>query len=241
MISSAARPPASSAVSAAEFSAPTRPAHGFLEILPVAVLLALFVRTFLFQAFVVPTPSMEDTVLVGDYVLVNKFVYAPHAAWEERLFPFRAVRRGHVIVFRSLEDPASDLIKRAVAVPGDVLEIRNRILFINGTPQREPWARHSEAPALTGDGAVPQAPAGRDQMPETRIAAGTFFVMGDNRENSNDSRFWGPVPAQNLKGRALLIYWSLSSPIAGHGGNPLRSIADFFRHARWSRMLRFVR
>jgi len=240
-MTSSAPPTASGGISAAEFSAPTRPAHGFVEILPVAVLLALFVRTFLFQAFVVPTPSMEDTVLVGDYVLVNKFVYAPHAAWQERLLPFRAVRRGHVIVFRSLENPVNDLIKRAVGVPGDVLEIRNRILFVDGIRQKEPWARHSNLLPRTGEESAPETLAGRDQMPETRIAAGTYFVMGDNRENSNDSRFWGPVPAQNLKGRALLIYWSLSSPNAAHGGNPLRSISDFLRHARWSRMLRFVR
>src|SRR5215813_4542739 len=231
----------SESVAAGTVTAHPRHRHGFLEILPVAVMLALYVRTFLFQAFVVPTPSMENTVLVGDYVLVNKFVYASHAAWEERLLPFRAVRRGHVIVFRSLEDPTNDLIKRTVAVPGDVLEIRNRVLLINGTPQREPWARHSDPSVLTRGGAASDTLAGRDQMPKTRIAAGNYFVMGDNRENSNDSRFWGPVPAQNLRGRALLIYFSLSSPTATHGGNPLRSIADFLRHARWSRMLRLVR
>jgi signal peptidase I len=242
MISSGARPPTSSgAASPAELSATARHAHGLLEVLPVAVLLALFVRTFLFQAFVVPTPSMEDTVLVGDYLLVNKFVYAPHAAWEERRLPFRAVRRAHVIVFRSLEDPRNDLIKRVVAVPGDSLQIRNRILVVNGEPQREPWARHSDPNVRTEEGSTPEDKDGRDQMAQTRIPDASYFVMGDNRENSNDSRFWGPVPAQNLKGRALIIYWSLSSPASAQGRNPLRSIADFFRNARWFRMLRLVR
>jgi signal peptidase I len=215
--------------------------HSFLEILPVAVLLALYVRTFLFQAFVVPTPSMENTVLVGDYVLVNKFIYSPHSIWEERVLPFRSVRRGDVVVFRSLDDPSSDLIKRAVAVAGDEIEIRDRVLVIGGVAQTEPWARHSEPNVPTDDRPASDRLRRRDQLPKTRLDARTYFVMGDNRENSNDSRFWGAVPAQNLKGRALLIYWSLFPPAPAAHRNPFQSAADFFRHPRWSRMLRFVR
>jgi signal peptidase I len=231
----------SASLAADALTAPPRQRHGFLEILPVAVLLALYVRTFLFQAFVVPTPSMENTVLVGDYVLVNKFVYGPHSGWEERVLPFRSVSRGHVVVFRSLEDPASDLIKRAVAVPGDVLEIRDRVLRIDGVEQTEPWAHHSDPYVQIDDRPASDKLRRRDQLPRTRIDARTYFVMGDNRENSNDSRFWGAVPAPNLKGRALVIYWSLSPPDPAVHRNPFQSAADFFRHARWSRMLRFVR
>jgi signal peptidase I len=217
-----------------------RHAHGAVEILLVAVLLALFVRTFLVQAFVVPTPSMEETVLVGDYVLVNKFVYAPHASWERPLLPFCNVQRGHVVVFRSVDDPGSDLIKRAVAVSGDVLEIRDRVLIVNGVPQKEPWAHHRDPSAAADDRTSPETLRRRDQLAPTRIADGTCFVMGDNRENSNDSRFWGPVPAQNLKGRALLIYWSSAPPEAGRSQSRWRSLAEFFRRARWSRLLRCV-
>jgi len=231
----------SESVAAGTVTAHPRHRHGFLEILPVAVMLALYVRTFLFQAFVVPTPSMENTVLVGDYVLVNKFVYGPHSSWEERVLPFRSVRRGHVVVFRSLEDPASDLIKRAVAVPGDVLEIHDRVLRVDGVAQTEPWAHHSDSNVQTDDRPASDKLRRRDQLPKTHIDAGTYFVMGDNRENSSDSRFWGAVPAQNLKGRALLIYWSLAPPDPAVHANPLPSVADFFRHARWPRMLRFVR
>jgi signal peptidase I len=206
----------------------------------VAVLLALFVRTFLFQAFVVPTPSMEDTVLVGDHLIVNKFVYSPHGRFLSRILPYRKVRRGDVFVFKFPEDPRQDFIKRAIALPDDLLEIRDKAVFVNGVAQAEPRIHHAESRVWADDPAVPDNRRRRDQLRAMRIPEGTYFAMGDSRDNSYDSRFWGPLPASNLKGRALLIYWSLSPPEESRARNPLRRFDKFLGRIRWSRLFRIV-
>jgi signal peptidase I len=209
-----------------------------VEVVLVAVVLALYVRTFLLQAFVVPTPSMEDTVLVGDHLLVNKFIFAPHARWAEKLLPCRPVRRGDVIVFRFPPDPRSDFIKRAVALPGDTIEIDGRTVRINGVADREPHARYSDV-ARSADTALDDPLGRRDRLAPQRMPDGTYFAMGDNRDNSNDSRFWGPVPAENLKGRALCVYWSSTEEIRKAGR--WRRLVALLSATRWSRMMRLVR
>ena len=168
------------------------PFREYAEVVLVAVVFALFVRTFLVQAFVVPTPSMENTVLVGDHLVVNKFIFAPHR-WG-RFLPYRDLRRGDVFVFKFPEDPQRDFIKRAVALPGDILEIRDKVLFVNGERQADPRAIHAESRIWPDDRELPDALRRRDQLAPTRIAAGSFFAMGDNRDSSYDSRFWGPCP-----------------------------------------------
>ena len=220
---------------------PRSPASEFLEATLVAVVFALFVRTFLVQAFVVPTPSMEKTVLAGDHVVVNKFVFGPRAvgAWDGWL-PRRLVRRGDVIVFKFPEDPRRDFVKRAVALPGDVVEIRDKVLSVNGQRESEPRASHSEARVWPDDRELPEALRRRDQVPSFRVPAQSFFALGDNRDNSYDSRFWGPVPAGNLKGRPLFVYWS-HPPAGPRRGGPIGWIADFFASTRWSRTLLPVR
>jgi len=210
------------------------------EVLVAAVLLALFVRTFLIQAFVVPTPSMEDTVLVGDHLLVNKFVYAPHGRFLSRILPYREVRRGDVFVFKFPGDPRQDFIKRAIALPDDLLEIRNKTVFVNGVAQAEPRIHHAESRIWADSPAVPDTRRRRDQVPATRIPERTYFAMGDNRDNSYDSRFWGPLPASNLKGRALLIYWSWSPSEGLRTSHPLRRFSDFLNRIRWSRLFHIV-
>ncbi len=208
------------------------------EVVLVAVVFALFVRTFLVQAFVVPTPSMENTVLVGDHLVVNKFLYAPHVRgpWT-RLLPYRDVRRGDVFVFKFPEDPQRDFIKRVVALPGDVLEIRDKKVLVNGSELDEPLAVHAERKIWKNDRELPESLRRRDQLPPVRIPADSYFAMGDNRDSSYDSRFWGPVPSGHLKGRALFVYWSLAPPGAGEPRGLGSLLSGLFRRTRWSRSL----
>ena len=215
-------------------------AHESAQVGLVAVVFALFVRTFLFQAFVVPSSSMERTVLVGDHLLVNKFLFAPHLEGPlAGLLPYRQVRRGDVVVFKFPENPRRDFVKRAVALPGDLLEIRDKEVFVDGSRVSEPRAFHSQERVWTADHGLPEALRVRDQLRPTRIPPDAYFVMGDNRDDSYDSRFWGAVPAANLKGRALLVYWSIPPSQTGRG-LPGR-IADFFSETRWSRTFLTVR
>ncbi len=211
----------------------------YAEVVLVAVIFALFVRTFLVQAFVVPSPSMEKTVLVGDHLVVNKFVYAPHR-WAG-LLPYRDVRRGDVFVFKFPEDPRRDFIKRAIASPGDTLEIRDKTVYVNGERQAEPRALHSESRVWPDDRELPDALRRRDQLAATRMQPETIFAMGDNRDASYDSRFWGPVPARNVKGRALFVYWSLAPPLPDAPSGIRGAVAGFVGRTRWSRTFSVVR
>jgi signal peptidase I len=189
----------------------------------------------------VPTPSMEKTVLVGDHLLVNKFIFAPHRGGPlERLLPFRPIRRGDVFVFKYPEDPERDFVKRVVGLPGDVVSIRDKELFVNEARQSEPRIFHSDDHVRADDPLLPAAYRTRDQLPPTRVPRGAFFAMGDNRDDSHDSRFWGPVPAENVKGRPILIYWSLPPEGEAPGGLVRRFLALFGR-TRWERTLRHVR
>lgn len=217
----------------------------YAEAILVAVLLAVFTRAFVFQAFEIPSGSMEETLLVGDHVLVNKFVHAKATGPWRALLPYEDVERDEVIVFRSPERPELDLVKRVVGAPSDTLRIDGRRLTRNGRPAEEPWAvyrdRHPE-----GAGAPASVP-GRAGMPERRVPAGSFFVMGDNRDDSRDSRFWGPVPREMVRGRTVLVYWSreerrVGGPPRASGLSGLLDAAlDFPRRTRWRRSFRLVR
>jgi signal peptidase I len=218
------------------------PLREYAEVVLVAVVFALFVRTFLIQAFVVPTPSMEKTVLVGDHLVVNKFIYAPHVfgPWVA-LLPYRDVRRGDVFVFKFPEDPQRDFIKRAIALPGDVLEIHDKRVSVGGIASDDPRAAHSDPRVWPDDPQLPDSVRRRDQLARVRIPSDSYFAMGDNRDSSYDSRFWGPVPGGNLKGRALFVYWSLEPRPSGERGGWLRGVRGIFERTRWSRTFRAVR
>jgi signal peptidase I len=225
-------------------SAESRRTHllEFAEAVLVAVVLALFVRTFLLQAFVVPSPSMERTVLIGDHVIVNKFIFAPRALPAlDRLLPCRAVRRGDIIVFKFPEDPRRDFVKRAVALPADTVEIRDKTVFVNGRRETEPRALHSDPRVWPDEPQLREGLRRRDQISPFPVPAQSYFALGDNRDNSYDSRFWGPVPASHLKGRPLVVYWS--HPPGGGRRRPglIAWIGDFFASTRWSRTLLPVR
>ncbi len=219
----------------------------YAEAVLVAVLLALFFKTFVFEAFRIPSASMEDNLLVGDHILVNRFVYGPHRGPWARFLPHRDLSRGDVVVFRYPPDPSRDFVKRAVALPGDTVSIESKRLFVNGVLQVEPYVIHRDPRVLTGAG-VPPSLAPRDVFGPFAVPPGSFFALGDNRDDSQDSRFWGPVPEGLVVGRAVLVYWSYdeaaASAFAGRGA-VLRRLLDtalhFFGRTRWKRSFHLVR
>jgi signal peptidase I len=195
------------------------------ESICVAVVLAFFVRTFVVQAFKIPSGSMEPNLLIGDHLLVNKFVSAPTMTGVERtLLPITTIQRGDVIVFKHPENPDRDLIKRTIGLPGETIELRNRTVYVNGRPLEEPYA-HFMFPAGATD--ISETDVRRNYGPVT-VPADQYFMMGDNRDNSEDSRYWGFVPRDHVKGKALFLYMSF-----GEGPG---SVA----HVRWARILRQI-
>jgi signal peptidase I len=178
-------------------------ARDYVEAIAWAVVITLLLRTFVIQAFRIPSESMCDTLLVGDFLFVNKLEYGPKIPFTHvRLPGLHAPRRGEVIVFQWPQDPSKDFIKRCVATGGQTVEVRHKELYVDGVQAVEPYVKHdnwSEEPA----GYTP-----RDNYAPPTVAPGELFMMGDNRDNSNDSRFWGTVPFDLVKGRALFIYFS---------------------------------
>lgn len=202
----------------------------YFESIVVAVILALFVRTFVFQAFKIPTGSMKPNLLVGDHLLVNKFMFGPVASpIEKAILPMREVRRGDILVFKFPEEPERDFIKRTIGLPGETVELRNQTVFINGQALTENYATYLFPPAddTQTDGFDIRRKYGPVTVPE-----GHYFMMGDNRDDSQDSRFWGFLPAHYIKGRALFIYWSFDVPDDG-------SSAGFA--PRWGRLFHQIR
>src|SRR5207247_2814549 len=178
------------------------------------------------QAFKIPTPSMEDNLLVGDHLLVNKFVFGARGSILDSVLPFKDIKRGDVIVFKYPKDLSKHYVKRVIGLPGDHVKIVNKQVFVNGQALVEPYKVH-KAPLGVYAEAIrdffppkphAQRPYGIDEGPdwydgyihvdEIVVPAGHYFAMGDNRDNSSDSRFWGFVPRENIVGKALVIYWS---------------------------------
>jgi signal peptidase I len=174
------------------------------EAIFIAVLLALVIRQFAVQAFTIPSGSMMDTLLIGDYILVNKFLYGAEIPFTEIHLPgFRAPERGDIIVFKYPNDESRDFIKRIIAVGGDTVQVRDNRVWLNGKPLNEPYVR----PGSLHD--TPSTYCGYLYACEAlRVPAGSYFVMGDNRDNSQDSRYWGFVRREKIRGKAFLIYWS---------------------------------
>lgn len=210
----------------------------YFESIVVAVILALFIRTFVVQAFKIPTGSMEPNLLVGDHLLVNKFIFAPTASPLERiLLPMRTVRRGDIVVFKFPEEPERDFIKRVIGLPGDALELRNRQMFINGARIEEPYAHYAFP---RGEGEESASSDVRERYGPVTVPSGHYFMMGDNRDNSQDSRYWGFLPAHYVKGRALMIYWSFAPSDreqAGGLNGVVSTVTGIFTGTRWSRLL----
>ena len=233
-----------------------------VQSLLTTVVIAVFVIAFVVQAFQIPSESMENTLLIGDYLLVDKLRYGGGGNWN-RLMPYRQVQRGDIIVFRYPLNPSQHFVKRVVGVPGDRVRLINRQVYVNGNPLRENYVVHSS----------PVHDAFRDEFPrlnlpvpglegtwwlqmkklvdegELIVPEGNYFVLGDNRDESSDSRYWGFVPRENIIGRPLLIYWSLRSvdedrQFAATPGDKLYhfayAVSDLFRITRWDRTFRLV-
>jgi signal peptidase I len=219
----------------------------YFESIVIAVILALFVRTWVVQAFKIPTGSMENNLLIGDHLLVNKFVFGPASTGLERaILPVRDIRRGEIIVFKYPDEPERDFIKRVIGLPGDTVELRAKKVYINGKPMDEPYV-HFLTPASMGS-EVTSADV-RERYGPVTVPPEQYFVMGDNRDNSQDSRYWGFLPRDLVKGKALVIYWSYESERDEYedesAGATVRNIASVFTHfftrTRWSRMLHQIR
>jgi signal peptidase I len=180
----------------------------YAEAIAIAVLLALVIRSLVVQAFTIPSGSMMDTLLVGDYILVNKFLYGPELPLTELHLPsLRDPKRGDIIVFKYPQDEKRDFIKRIVATPGERVQIRGHQVLVNGKPLAETYTKFSDSGVRGGEAFCGYAYG----CEPTIVPPDSYFVMGDNRDNSQDSRYWGFVKRDKIKGKAFLIYWSWDS------------------------------
>jgi signal peptidase I len=220
----------------------------YFESIVIAVILALFVRTWVVQAFKIPTGSMENNLLIGDHLLVNKFIFAPTPlAIGRHTLPVRDIRRGDIVVFKYPEEPDRDFIKRVIGLPGETVELRNKKVFVNDKPLDEPYI-HFLTPPSNDYQEVTSADV-RERFGPVTVPADRYFVMGDNRDNSQDSRYWGFLPRDYVKGKALMIYWSYESGREdyldeGLGASVKRMVSvvtHFFTKTRWERLFHLIR
>jgi signal peptidase I len=221
----------------------------YAEALIIAFIFLRFTQIFVLQTFYIPSGSMEKTLLVGDHLFVNRFVYGPTATeLERRLLPQRDVQRGDIVVFRSPENPSIDVVKRCVGVPGDTIDVRAKQLFINGKAVNDAsYAIHGD-PITYSELSFSDQGRRRDNFGPETVPAGHYFCMGDNRDHSYDSRFWGTLPRHLVKGRALFIYWSNGGETSDGewrgAGDQIRQLgrtaAGFFTNTRWERTFRII-
>jgi signal peptidase I len=221
----------------------------YFESIVIAVILALFIRTFVVQAFKIPTGSMENNLLIGDHLLVNKFVFGPSSsAIEKTVLPLGTINRGNVVVFKYPEEPERDFIKRVIGLPGETIELRQKKVYVNGTPLDEPYVHFLEAPGGSEANEVTSLDV-RERFGPVTVPPNHYFVMGDNRDNSQDSRYWGFLPRDYVKGKALIIYWSYEAEREDYeesgAADTVRGLwsvfAHFFTKTRWDRMLHQIR
>ena len=236
----------------------------FIGSMAAVLVSGLFIITFVMQAFEIPSASMENTLLIGDHLFVDRVSLAPRAKWVGPLLPYGKIKRGDIIVFISLTTPGMYLVKRVRGLPGDKIHLKDGNLYVNGELQNEPFVIHdsSRGPDYYRDN-FPDAPMPlREDIPEywrltmrSHVQNGDFvvppehyFAMGDNRDDSLDSRYWGPVPQENLIGRPMFIYWSFDAPESSYQpasfgdriDNFLQTVIHFFDKTRWRRTLNMV-
>jgi signal peptidase I len=237
----------------------------YMESLLVTVILALFGTTFIVQAFKIPSASMEGTLLIGDHLLVNKFIFGGSGAWYEKVLPYRPLERGDIIVFKYPYADHQYFVKRVIGLPGDRLKVEDQRVYVNGRALTEPYVVHD--PGAGYDPLNYAFPPMGNQLyaspvviewaheikkyvrgEEIIVPPGKYFAMGDNRDHSLDSRYWGFVDRDAIMGRPFLIYWSVEANSADYGQSSflqrLKSVFDTLLHlpqrTRWSRMLRTV-
>lgn len=221
------------------------------------ILILLFGTTTLVQAFIVPTPSMDTTVRVGDHLLVDKLSYAPADGFSKHLLPYTEPKRGDIIVFRYPMDISQNYVKRCMGVPGDHIKVVDKEVWLNGHKLVEPYVQHIFPGLQPYRDNFPSEPSGpvydraRQMLAEhvvngeIVVPEGSYFAMGDNRDNSLDSRYWGFVPRENIIGKPLVIFWSYDAPTedwVDYNANHFIDLAkNFFTKTRWDRTLKLVR
>jgi signal peptidase I len=242
----------------------TKTPHPFRDFIiewTINILILLFGTTTLVQAFIVPTPSMDATVRVGDHLLVDKLSYAPAGGISRYLLPYTQVKRGDIIVFRYPVDIDENYVKRVMGVPGDHIHLENKEVFLNGKKLVEPYVQHipyrhvpyaDDFPSLSPSEIEPKERARAQEMfdqnvvnGELVVPEGSYFAMGDNRDDSADSRYWGLVPRENIIGKPLFIFWSYDAQTADLVGFTADHFIDlaahFFTRTRWDRTFKLVR
>ena len=215
----------------------------YYEALLIAIIFVNFARIFVFQAFKIPTGSMEDNLKIGDHIVVNKFIYGPKGDGPiGRLFPLREVRRGDIIVFRYPLQPETDFVKRVVGLPGDTITVRDKKVSVNGKPLDEPYVVYDDPQTYPASELLPEPYRSRDQFGPYHVPEGQYFAMGDNRDRSSDSRYWGTVPRSMIKGRAFMVYWSFRGNPPPPDSPPIERLKElgkvilyFFPRTRWER------
>ena len=237
----------------------------YLESLLVTVILALFGTSFVVQAFKIPSPSMEKTLLVGDHLLVNKFIFGGRGQWYDKYLPYRELQRGDIIVFKFPYQDHPHFVKRVIGLPGDHLKVVDQQVYINGKPLNEPYVVHDSSfgndplnysfpPVGNQIFLSPVQPEWAHELAkyvvgdEIVVPPGKYFAMGDNRDHSLDSRYWGFVDRDAIMGRPFLIYWSIEASTSDYGdssfGQRIVGIFDTLLHlparTRWNRMLHTV-
>jgi len=235
------------------------PPRGAIAEWTITILLLLFLTTTLVQAYVIPTGSMEDTLLVGDHLLVDKMAYAPEGPVSKYLLPYHEIKHGDIIVFRYPVDIRQTFVKRAIGLPGDRIRVVNKEVYRNGVKLNEPYVVHKAEYAdayrdnFPGEPNVMLDQRAVDMLQKNQVNGdvvvppGTVFAMGDNRDNSLDSRYWGFVPRENIIGKPLVIYWSFDAPSdqlqnPSIGFDHLRDVAfNFFGKTRWRRTFMLIR
>ena len=242
----------------AEIDEDREPARGAIAEWTITVLLLLFLTTTLVQAFVIPTGSMEDTLLIGDHLLVDKLAFAPSGIISKHFLPYTDVKRGDIIVFRYPVDIRQTFVKRCMGVPGDHIKIVNKQVYLNGHALEEPYKYHKtdyidsyrdnfpgEPNVMVDRGAIDML-TNHVENGEVVVPPNSFFAMGDNRDNSLDSRYWGFVPRENIIGKPLIIYWSYDAPTeqlnssAVSINHVLDLAQNFFSKTRWRRTFQLI-
>lgn len=225
--------------------------RGFVAEWAMTLIIFLFATTTLVQAYVVPTGSMESTVLIGDHMLVDRLTYSDPGSWGAHLLPYHDVERGDIICFHYPEDVRQIYVKRVIGLPGDRIRMENKQVIRNGLRLREPYTQHIDPSIVPYRDNFPQAPGwettprGREMFAhdvrgdELIVPPGRLFVMGDNRENSADSRYWGLVPRSYVVGKPVFVYWSYDAPTEDLEGWSIDHLVDvathFFTKTRWNR------
>ncbi len=218
----------------------------YFELIAETAVFVFFVMTFVVQAFQIPTGSMEPTLLVGDFLLVNKFVYAePQFPLEKIILPRRDIHRQDIVVFKYPKELNKDFVKRVIAMAGETIEIKDKQVYINDSPITENYKVHEDTQVFTKNGYYRYDDTIRDNFGPVVVPPGQCFVMGDNRDNSMDSRYWSFLPMDNIKGRPWIIYFSYRAERDAYlktgFDDRLKKFMSFIPKARWGRMLKVIR